>query len=109
MPSPQRSASADSALGGTDLPATEGGFLNDQGGLEHGIPEENYPAAFALWIAEFTGGRRTSRRVEREEPADPGANWLPVPPDWFTAYLRVYVPATDVLDGRWRPPPITPI
>jgi hypothetical protein len=22
----------------------------------HGIPEENYPAAFALWIAERTGG-----------------------------------------------------
>jgi hypothetical protein len=23
---------------------------------EHRIPEENYPAAFALWIAEITGG-----------------------------------------------------
>ena len=23
---------------------------------EHGIPEEDYPAAFALWIAEITGG-----------------------------------------------------
>jgi hypothetical protein len=23
---------------------------------EHGIPEEHYPAAFALWIAEKTGG-----------------------------------------------------
>jgi hypothetical protein len=23
---------------------------------EHGIPEEDYPAAFALWIAERTGG-----------------------------------------------------
>ena len=23
---------------------------------EHGIPEEDYPAAFALWIAEKTGG-----------------------------------------------------
>jgi hypothetical protein len=23
---------------------------------EHGIPEEDYPAAFALWIAEMTGG-----------------------------------------------------
>ena len=22
---------------------------------EHGIPEENYPAAFALWIAERSG------------------------------------------------------
>jgi hypothetical protein len=23
---------------------------------EHGIPEEDYPAAFARWIAERTGG-----------------------------------------------------
>jgi hypothetical protein len=23
---------------------------------EHGIPREHYPAAFALWIAEVTGG-----------------------------------------------------
>ena len=23
---------------------------------EHGIPEEDYPAAFAQWIAEVTGG-----------------------------------------------------
>jgi hypothetical protein len=23
---------------------------------KHGIPEEDYPAAFALWIAEVTGG-----------------------------------------------------
>jgi hypothetical protein len=30
---------------------------------EHGIPEEDYPAAFALWIAEVTGGPcRGSRR-----------------------------------------------
>jgi hypothetical protein len=23
---------------------------------KHGIPKEDYPAAFALWIAEVTGG-----------------------------------------------------
>ena len=38
---------------------------------EHGIPEENYPAAFALWIAEATGGSVPRfEKVEREEPAD---------------------------------------
>jgi hypothetical protein len=25
---------------------------------EHRIPDEDYPAAFALWLAEVTGGRR---------------------------------------------------
>jgi hypothetical protein len=38
---------------------------------EHGIPEEHYPAAFALWIAEVTGGPVPRfEKVEREEPAD---------------------------------------
>jgi hypothetical protein len=38
---------------------------------EHGIPSEHYPAAFALWLAEVTGGPVPRfERVEREEPAD---------------------------------------
>jgi hypothetical protein len=38
---------------------------------EHGIPEEDYPAAFALWLAEVTGGPVPRfEKVEREEPAD---------------------------------------
>jgi hypothetical protein len=38
---------------------------------EHNIPEEERPAAFALWLAERTGGPvRRFERVEREEPAD---------------------------------------
>jgi hypothetical protein len=39
---------------------------------EHGIPEEDYPAAFALWIAEKTGGPvpQFEKVVRREPPAD---------------------------------------
>jgi hypothetical protein len=38
---------------------------------EHGIPEEDYPAAFALWIAEKMGGPVPRfEKVEREAPAD---------------------------------------
>ena len=34
---------------------------------EHGIPEENWPAAFALWLAERTGGPVPRfEKVERE-------------------------------------------
>jgi hypothetical protein len=40
---------------------------------EHGIPEEHYPAAFALWIAQHTHGRVPRfEEVEREPPADGG-------------------------------------
>jgi hypothetical protein len=38
---------------------------------EHGIPEEHYPAAFALWMAETTGGPVPRfEKAEREAPAD---------------------------------------
>jgi hypothetical protein len=36
---------------------------------ENGIPEEDYPAAFAQWIAERTGGR-VPKFEKVEEPAD---------------------------------------
>jgi hypothetical protein len=38
---------------------------------EHGIPVEDWPAAFALWIAEVTGGPVPRFvKVERVAPAD---------------------------------------
>jgi hypothetical protein len=38
---------------------------------EHGIPEADHPAAFALWIAQHMGGRVPRfEKVEREQPAD---------------------------------------
>ena len=38
--------------------------------VERGIAEEHYPAAFALWLAEVTGGPVPRfEKVERELPA----------------------------------------
>jgi hypothetical protein len=38
---------------------------------QHRIPEENWPAAFALWLAEVTGGPGPRfEKVQLEEPAD---------------------------------------
>ena len=38
---------------------------------EHGMRREHYTAAFALWIAETTGGTVPQfEKVEREPPAD---------------------------------------
>jgi hypothetical protein len=38
---------------------------------EHGILEEHYPAAFALWIDQHTNGRVPRfEKVEREPTAD---------------------------------------
>lgn len=41
------------------------------------------------------------------DPGDPGANWLKVPYGGaFNAYLRMYAPDQQVLDGTWTAPPI---
>jgi hypothetical protein len=38
---------------------------------EHSIPEEDWPAAFAIWLAEVTGGPVPRfERVKKEPPAD---------------------------------------
>lgn len=41
---------------------------------------------------------------------DPGpakqANWLPAPNGPFYAVLRIYMPATEVVSGTWRKPPM---
>jgi hypothetical protein len=43
----------------------------DRYATEHNIPKEDWPAAFALWLAETTGGPVPRfEKVEREEPAD---------------------------------------
>ena len=53
------------------LPGVVGFADFDRYAVEHGIPEEQYPAACALWIAEMTGGPcRGSRRSSGRSPAD---------------------------------------
>lgn len=34
------------------------------------------------------------------------SNWLPTPPGPVAVTLRIYAPNREVLDGRWRPPPV---
>jgi hypothetical protein len=45
--------------------------------------------------------------LSRDDPADTTVNWLPVPCESFSAYMRLYLPHEPALDGRWQPPPIT--
>jgi hypothetical protein len=46
--------------------------------------------------------------LQPEPPADrtPRANWLPIPRGGFSLALRLFWPATDVLERRWSPPPV---
>jgi hypothetical protein len=36
-------------------------------------------------------------------------NWLPAPKGPFNLTMRLYAPKTEVLTGRWNPPPVEKI
>jgi hypothetical protein len=38
--------------------------------------------------------------------ADKEANWLPAPKGPFNLTMRIYAPKSDVLTGKWNPPPV---
>jgi hypothetical protein len=46
--------------------------------------------------------------LAHDEPASGVDGWLPVPDGPFVLMLRLYLPAAEVLDGSWAPPPIEP-
>ena len=44
---------------------------------------------------------------QNESPgSDKEANWLPAPRGAFNLCLRLYAPKSDVLTGKWNPPPV---
>jgi hypothetical protein len=45
---------------------------------------------------------------QNENPGnDKEANWLPAPKGGFNLLLRLYAPRSEVLTGKWTPPPVT--
>jgi hypothetical protein len=45
---------------------------------------------------------------QNENPgADKEANWLPAPKAPFNLTMRIYAPKSEVLTGKWNPPPVT--
>jgi hypothetical protein len=46
--------------------------------------------------------------VQNESPGkDKEANWLPAPKTPFNLLMRTYAPKSEVLIGKWNPPPAT--
>lgn len=41
-----------------------------------------------------------------KDPGDENVNWLPVPLGFFEAYMRMYVPNEEILNGTWKAPGI---
>ncbi|KAA8884379.1 DUF1254 domain-containing protein [Nocardia colli] len=43
-------------------------------------------------------------------PAVPPGNWLPIPESGqFSLTMRLYAPKDEAIQGRWQPPPLTPV
>jgi hypothetical protein len=48
--------------------------------------------------------------LQNESPGqDKEANWLPAPKAPFNLTMRLYSPKSEVLTGRWNPPPVTKV
>jgi len=47
--------------------------------------------------------------IQNTAPAGRESNWLPAPSGEFILWLRVYMPDTTVLDGRYNVPPVVEV
>jgi hypothetical protein len=48
--------------------------------------------------------------IQNESPGkDKEPNWLPAPPGPFVSAMRLYWPKEEVLDGKWKAPPMTKV
>jgi hypothetical protein len=45
--------------------------------------------------------------IQNAPPAGHESNWLPAPTGDFLLWLRIYLPGQAVLNGSYRPPPVT--
>jgi len=47
--------------------------------------------------------------IQNTPPAGHESNWLPAPAGDFLLFLRVYLPGPSVINGTYRPPPVTEV
>jgi hypothetical protein len=52
--------------------------------------------------------RDVAESFQNESPGtNKEVNWLPAPTGPFKLTMRLYAPKSEVLTGRWNPPPVT--
>jgi hypothetical protein len=57
---------------------------------------------------KYNGDGSLDLYFPNENPgADMGANRLPAPKGQFNLLMRLYAPRSEVLVGKWNPPPVT--
>jgi hypothetical protein len=67
--------------------------------------------AVSSWMPfEYNPDGSLDLYVQSESPGkDKETNWLPAPKGGFNLTMRLYSPKSEILTGRWNPPPVTKV
>jgi hypothetical protein len=81
--------------------------LYDSAGFQVANPLNRF--AVSSWMPfKYEPDGSLTLYFQNESPGkDKEANWLPAPKGAFNLTMRLYAPKSEVLTGKWNPPPVT--
>jgi hypothetical protein len=81
--------------------------LYDSDGFQVANPLNRF--AVSSWMPfKYNADGSLDLYFQNEKPGDDKqANWLPAPKGPFNVMMRLYAPRSEVLTGKWNPPPVT--